>query len=774
MKLAWTLLLAAAGAARGFAPPADWAPLDAAVRAQIAAGQVPGAVVIVGDAQDVWVRGAWGLRAVAPRREPMSVDTVFDLASLTKPVCTTTAVLQLAERGALRLDDTVASLWPAFAARGKERITVRQLLAHDSGLRAGFTWAPGEGAADAERKLLAEVPVRPPGSVRLYSDLNFIALGMLVARVSGEPLDRYCRRHVFFPLRMNDTGFRPIALRRPGIAPTGQADGRWLRGVAHDPTARRMGGVAGHAGLFGTAEDLARFAQALLRQQPGRPLSPASIVALQQPQTEAGATAGQGLGWQLEAPLAAGRELAPALGAVGHTGYTGTGLWIDFVQKRFVVVLTSRLHGATGDARPLRRQVLALVASLAPALSAQALVQYDPGFAAHLGAAPSAALQPAVRTGIDVLRESGYAALQGRRVGLITHLAAIDRHGWRTLDRLRHAPGVTLVRVFTPEHGLYGDLEGRIPSGTEPFSGVPLESLYGATLRPTPAMLAGLDTLVFDLQDAGARFFTYVSTLGEAMEAAAGQGLRLVVLDRPNPLGARRVGGPMLDPELQSFTAFAPMPVQHGMTIGEMARFLQERLRERRGLEVDLQVVSMQGYARSMNFADTGLDWVPPSPNLRRPGTALLYPGAAWVEGANVSVGRGTSRPFEWIGAPWIDGGDLAKALSALQLTGLEVRAVAFEPQAAPFRGRRCEGVELRVTDPARFDPSLLGAALVMTLQRLWPQTFQMERTLGMVGSRQTLEALRQGVDLPQLEEQWRGDRADFLARRARALLYRE
>lgn len=759
MKAAAAMLLGLllAGPARAFAPPADWSPLDAAVRAQVAAGKLPGAVVVAGDADGIWLRRAWGDRALAPRRAPMAPDTIFDLASLTKPLCTTTAVLQLAERGALALDAPVASLWPAFGANGKQAITVRQLLAHASGLRAGFSWAPGEGGADAERKLLAEQPLHPPGSTRLYSDINFIALGLQVARVSGQPLDRYCRRHVFAPLGMADTGFRPSALQRWRTAPTEQVDGRWLRGVPHDPSARRMGGVAGHAGLFGSADDLARFAQALLRGAPAAPLAPSSIAAMQQPQGDPG----QGLGWELQPPLAAQRELAPPLGAVGHTGYTGTGLWIDFVQRRFVVVLASRLHGGAGDARPLRRQVLALVSSLAPPLPL-------PQAAAPAGPDHG----PAVRTGIDVLRQDGYAALRGRRVGLITHLAAVDRHGWRTLDRLRHAPGVTLVRAFTPEHGLYGDLEGRVASGVERFSGVPLESLYGAALRPTPAMLEGVDTLVFDLQDAGARFFTYISTLGEAMEAAAESGLRLVVLDRPNPVGADRVAGPMLDEALRSFTAFAPMPVQHGMTVGEMARFLQQRLLERRGLAVDLQVVAMQGYRRAMLFGQTGLDWVPPSPNLRRPATALLYPGAAWVEGANVSVGRGTDHPFEWIGAPWIDGGQLARALGDLRLPGLAASPVVFEPAAAPFRGRRCEGVELRVTDPARFDAPLLGAALVATLHRLWPGTFQLDRTLGMVGSAATLAALREGADLEPLPARWKAESADFLARRAAALLY--
>lgn len=765
--------LAAAAVHAQTVPPTDWAPIDAAVRAQIAAGQVPGAVLVVGDAEHVWLRRAWGRRSVAPREERLSPDTVFDLASLTKPLCTATATLQLAERGELQLDEPVARRWPAFAANGKDAITPRQLLSHSSGLRAGFTWAPGEPGSAATRKLLAERPIHAPGSTRLYSDLNFIALGLLVQHVAGEPLDRYCRGHVFAPLGMNDTGFHPRAVKLGRIAPTEPLGAGWLRGVVHDPTARRMGGVAGHAGLFGTADDLARFAQALLLRSPQAPLSQASIAALQRPAGPTTQSAWQGLGWELMPPLAAERDALPPLGGIEHTGYTGTGLWIDFVQKRFVVLLTSRLYpDGRGDARPLRRQALSLLSSLAPAVGPSQLAQYDPAFEQLLTAVRATPSAPAVRTGIDVLREQGYAALQGRRVGLITNLSAVDAHGWRTLDRLRHARGVQLVRVFTPEHGLYGDVEGRVASGTEAFSGLPLVSLYGRELRPTPVMLEGLDTLVFDIQDAGARFFTYISTLDGALRAAATAGVRVVVLDRPNPVGGDRVGGPMLDPALVSFTATAPMPVLHGMTIGEMARFLAARQREEGGPPVDLQVIAMQGWRRGMRFAQTGLDWVPPSPNLRRPSTALLYPGAAWVEGANVSVGRGTDHPFEWIGAPWISGERWAQALRELALPGVEISPVAFEPQAAPYRGRRCEGVALRITDAERFDAVLLAAAMVRTLHRLWPGTFEAGKTVGMVGSAASLEDIEGDVDLRDLSSRWAEDRAAFMRARADALLY--
>lgn len=749
------------------AQPLDWAPLDAAVRGQIAAGTVPGAVAVIGDADHVWLRQAWGLRSAGPSPELMTVDTVFDLASLTKVVCTTIAVLQLAERDQLDLDVPVARYWPAFAAGGKSAITARQLLSHSSGLRPGLSLQAADGPGQVQDRLLAERPVAAAGSRLVYSDLNFLALGLLVQRIAGRPLDRQCEARVFRPLGMRDTGFRPPASLRPRIAPTEPSGSGWLRGTVHDPTARAAGGVAGNAGLFGTADDLARFAQALLRHGGMTPLFRGTVAELQRPQGASSATTWHGLGWQLLPPLQAERESLVPLGAVGHTGYTGTGLWIDFTHRRFVVLLTSRLHpDGRGDARPLRRQVLALVASLHPIDDAPAAPPDRPVPGPDDGTAT-------VWTGIDVLRQQGYAALRGKKVGLVTHAAAIDRHGWRTLDRLRHAPGVQLVRVFTPEHGLNADTEGRVASGREAFSGLPLVSLYGASTRPAPEALAGLDVLVIDLQDAGARFYTYLATLGESLRAAARAHLKVIVLDRPDPAGADRVAGPMLDPARRSFTAYTTLPVQHGMTLGELARYLAAELQAEEGLSVDLDVVAMRGYRRSMAFAQTGLDWVPPSPNLRRPVTALLYPGVAWVEGAAVSVGRGTDHPFEWVGAPWVDGSRLAQRLQAEALPGVAFRAIEFVPlEGTPYGGQRCRGVAIHITDPAAFDAALLGAALLQALDRSGPDSFHAERTLGMVGSASTLRQLRDGLSPREARSRWEADWGDFTRRREAALLY--
>lgn len=695
----WTLLMLVClglWGLRAHAAQIDWAPLDAAVQAQIEAEALPGAVIVIGDAQGIWLRRAYGQRTRPPAPEAMTTDTVFDLASLTKVVATTTAVMQLVERGRLQLDAPVARYWPAFAAQGKDKITVAQLLAHTSGLRPSLeSGRPWSGTRAGLALVAAERPRAPPGSRMVYSDINFIVLGELVQRASGLALPAYAARHIFGPLGMRDTRFLPPASWAPRIAPTEPFGGpQPLRGEVHDPSARRLGGWAGHAGLFGTADDLARYAQSLLGGAGVKPvLRPATVRMLMQPQSPLDQAPWRGLGWQLDAPLTPDRDALPGVGLIGHTGYTGTGLWIDLVQQRFVVILSHRVHpDGRGNAQPLRRQVLALLSSIAPPLTRAGLDAVDPRWASLQRPPVRPEDAPLVSTGIDVLRDQGYALLQGQRVGLITNLTAIDGRGWRTLDRLRHAPGVQLSKVFTPEHGLFRALEGRIPSGTEPLSGLPLLSLYGQVRQPTPDMLAGLDVLVFDIQDAGARYFTYISTLGLAMEAAAKAGLPLVVLDRPNPVGADQVKGPMLDADRLSFTGYTRLPVQHGMTVGELAGLFKDELRARQPpLDVRLTVVPMRGYQRAMRFDQTRLDWIPPSPNLRTLNAALLYPGTAWVEGSNVSVGRGTPRPFAWIGAPWMDGPRLAEALNRRALPGVSISPVSFTPDAATYQGQLCE-----------------------------------------------------------------------------------
>jgi len=759
-------------------PAFHTAPLEAALRAQIEAQALPGVVVLVGDAGGVRWRWAAGERARRPAPEPMTADTVFDLASLTKVVATTTAVLQLIERGALRADDPVARHWSAFAQAGKHNVTVAQVLAHSSGLPAGWPDRRRPRSAAALWHALASMALRqPPGQTREYSDLGFLALGRVVEHVSGLTLDTYTRRHITNPLGLQDTGFAPDRRHASRIAPTEVlGDGHLLRGQAHDPLARTLGGVAGHAGLFGTADDLGRFARSLLGL-PDVPalLQPDTVRGLLVPQPPVATAPWRGAGWLLQPPLTPTRDDLLPTGTLHHTGYTGTALWIDVLQQRYIVLLSHRVHpDGRGDARPARRQVAALLSSTGPTRPPGAWAQALGPTVMPPRPAPAPADGPRVLTGIDRWRERNFAELQGQRVGLVTHLAAVDRQGWRTLDRLRWAPGVHLRRIFTPEHGLFRDIDGPVASGTEPGSGLPLVSLYGAQRQPTPAQLADLDAIVVDLQDVGVRFFTYIATLGLVLDAARPRQLPVFVIDRPNPLGGVRIGGPVLEPQRRSFTGPASLAMVHGMTFGEIALWLAQDLRERTGSAPPVHVLDMQGWQRAWTFAQTGLDWVPPSPNLRTLQALALYPGTAWVEGTPVSVGRGTPEPFERVGAPWIDGHRLADDLNARHLAGLHFEPLRFQPTFGPGQGQDCGGVRIVARAPAEVDACAFGLHLVDSLWRGWPQAFPIDRTLDLIGDRATVDALKARTPPGDIIARWSQDQADFRARRASTLRYPE
>lgn len=747
------------------------APIDASVADEIAAGRIPGAVVLVGQGERVVYTKAFGHRAVVPAAEAMTLDTIFDLASLTKVVATTPAILELAERGALSLDAPAARYWPGFGSHGKQTITIRQLLAHTSGLPAGIDL---RGAADAtvvRRRLAAVVPETPPGRDPLYSDVNFAVLGEIVRRVSGQPLDAYAARRIFRPLGMTDTGFAPPPGKRARIAPTswngGHSPDGVHRGDVQDPLAARLGGVAGNAGVFATAADLAAFARALLAG--GAPiLSAASLRQMGSLQTPPAAPP-RGLGWRLEAPLAANRAALPPVATLSHLGYTGTGMWLDRISGTYVVVLSNRVHpDGRGDAGPLRAKVVAAVADALGPLPAAAITTALPDAAARVAAYVPMPVTAPLRTGIDVLEVAAFAPLRGLRVGLLTHRAGVDGAGRRTVDVLAAAPGVALKAIFSPEHGLGGDREGRIVNGSDPRTGLPIYSLYGETRRPTPAMLDGLDAVVVDLQDAGVRFYTYASTVGYLLEAAAERKIKVFVLDRPNPLGAATVQGPPLDPGRRSFTAYWPLPVRHGMTLGELARLFAGEAK----LAVDLTVIPMQGYRREDWYDDSGLPWIPPSPNLLDLTAATLYPGVGMIEGGEVSVGRGTAGPFQVVGAPWLDGRGLAMDLAAAGLAGLSVAPTEFVPVTGPWAGQHCHGVRLTVNDRNALDTPALGVALAATLQRRHPRQFSLDRIVASVGSQATVDAIRAGRPVGEIVAGWRQSLDDFLGVRQRYLLY--
>lgn len=780
-------------ASGGASAPArvDFAAADAVIAQAIAEHQIPGAVLVVGHNGRVVYRKAYGQRALTPVPAPMAVDTVFDLASLTKVVATTTAVMQLFEQGKFRLNDPVAKYLPEFAQNEKDDVTIRQLLIHYSGLREDLDLTqPWQGRDAGFRLAFAEKLVRPPGAQFVYSDINFIVLGALVEKLSGMPLDEYCARNIFAPQGMKQTRFTPPAGWRGGTAPTeNDESGHMLQGVVHDPTARRMGGVAGHAGLFSTAGDLAIFAQALLegRARAGKLLSPATVQKMTTPQQPANAVAVRGLGWDIDSPFSSNRgELLP-VGSFGHTGFTGTSLWIDPATKTYIVLLSNAIHtGQKGSAVALRTKVATAVGSaLSRSGEAKAKSAADTARLGGITGYSETAVagrrvtvrNGAVKTGLDVLQEHGFAELHAdrqhpRRIGILTNQTGVDALGRRTVDVLAHAPGISLTAIFSPEHGATGALDTeKIGDSKDALTGVPIYSVYGASdaqRRPSQQVLRGLDAVVFDLQDAGVRFYTYETTLGYFLEACAQAGIELIVLDRPNPLNGASVQGLIADAETSSFVAYHPLPVRHGMTLGELARMFNTE----RKIGAKLTVVAMEGWQRGDWFDSTGVAWIPPSPNLRTLNEVILYPGVALVEAANVSVGRGTGTPFEVLGAPWINGRQLAAYLNARLIAGVRFVPTAFTPTASAYVGTPCEGVNLMVLDRETLDAGELGLELAAALHKLYPQQFELEKVNGLLANVAALEALRSGHDPRRMADDASEALAAFVEKRKAYLLY--
>ncbi len=764
--------------------------LDSIINDAIAQRQIPGAVLVVGHDGQVVYRKAYGSRAIEPRREAMTLDTVCDCASLTKVVATSPAIMQLWEQGKFRMSDPVAKYLPEFGQNGKQEITIRQLLVHYSGLPEdldlGKKW---EGKDTGYRMAFEITPERAPGSAFVYSDINFVVLGALVERLSGESLDEYAARHIFVPLSMKETRFLPPHSWQPRIAPTDEDENHHLlRGVVHDPTARRMGGVAGHAGVFSTADDLAIFSQALLGGGRGV-LTPATIAKMTSPQQPVNGTAVRGFGWDIDSPFSTNRgELLP-VGGYGHTGFTGTSLWIDPATKTYIVLLTNAVHmnvvppKEKGSAISLRTKVGTAVAAalaLEPAEAEKMRIAAITGYNEMQSAARKlAARNGTVKTGIDVLEETKFAALHPgrggapRSIGLLTNQTGVDSEGRRTIDVLANVPGISLDAIFSPEHGVTGTLDTTDVKNTkDAATGVAVHSVYGASdaaRRPPLDVLKRLDAVVIDLADAGVRFYTYETTVGYFLEAAAKAGIEVVILDRPNPITGSFVQGPVSDDGRENFTNYFPEPPRHGMTLGELAKMFNAE----RHIGARLDVVAMAGWQPGDWFDSTGLAWVNPSPNLRSLNQATLYPGVGLIEGTNVSVGRGTDTPFEVVGAPWIKGRELAAYLNGRSIQSVRFVPIIFTPSSSSFAGERCEGVNLMVLDRNTLDSPELGVELASALHKLYPNDFKLERMADLLVNQAVLEAIGAGEDPRRIAEDWQERLDGFVRLREKYLLYK-
>ena len=760
------------------AQPQSLAVLDPIVQTAIQKHEIPGAVLLVGHDGQVIYRKAFGNRSLEPTRAEMTADTIFDIASLTKVIATTTAVMQLVEQGKLRLNDPVVKYIPEFGQNGKDDITVRDLLTHYSGLPADLDLTqPWAGRDVGYSMAFASTPIAQPETRFIYSDVNFIVLAALIERVSGQPLDTYCEKNIFAPLGMSHTRFRPPADWMKQIAPTQYDEhNQMLHGVVHDPTVRRMGGVSGQAGLFSTADDLAKFAQALLDGHPI--LSALAIEKMTTPQQPPTATTLRGFGWDIDSPFSSNRGEFLPVGSFGHTGFTGTSLWIDPTTRTYIILLTNAVHPrGQGSAISLRSKIATAIAAANPftvpeqeALRMKSITGYNEAMPAlhHL-----AGRNGSVLTGIDVLESQDFAPLQGKRLGLLTNQTGVDSAGRRTIDVLAHAPGLKLTAIFSPEHGVAGALDTtKIGNSSDAATGVPVYSVYGATdesRRPSQDVVKQLDAVVIDLQDAGVRFYTYETTVGYFLEAAAKAGIAVIVLDRPNPLNGAFVQGPLSEPGRESFTNYGPIPVRHGMTLGELAQMFNAE----HNLHAKLTVIAMQGWMRGDWYDSTSLEWTNPSPNLRSLTAATLYPGVALIEGTNVSVGRGTDTPFELLGAPWINARELSQYLNARQIPGVRFVPVTFTPESSNFAGQPCRGVNLILTDRDVLDAPELGIELASALLKLYPEQFHAEKMLDILASQSPYSAIAKGEDPHRIALDWQDDLLQFQALRQKYLLYK-
>ncbi len=869
----------------------DFTPVASLIDQAIVAKKLPGAVVLIGHNDEVVFEQAYGNRKIAGEpstdgkfsSEPMTKDTVFDMASLTKCLATATAMMQLYEQGKYNFDDPVAKYLPAFAANGKESVTIRQLLTHYSGLPADVDLKDSWGLvrpdkAEGIRRAMNSTLESKPGTMFKYSDINFITLGALVETLSGQPLDEYAQQHIFTPLKMTHTRFlprnqgcgtlpdtaglltnegghgvdsckpgqwlrenwipntAPTAHDNEGTAETNPNFDHLLRGTVHDPTTRRMGGVAGHAGVFSTAADIGLFAQALLDKLLHNtgpfPLKQTTLQLMTTPQQPATAQSGatiftpdgktttgiatRGFGWDINTAFSRPRGEIFPIGSFGHTGFTGTSLWIDPTSNIYVILLSNAVHPrgnppisalrgqiATAAARSLNLPAAACDCTMCPGCPNLTVTPSPEPIAplsdkhAHIQVegAPT-------QTGIDVLQSTHFATLLAAahrhndhlRLGLLTNQTGLDSSGHRTIDILnRSIPQVELKRLFSPEHGILGAKDtAHIANDTDPSTHLPVISLYGpkdCDRRPTPEALKDLDAVIIDLQDAGVRFYTYESVVGYFLEAAAkekaaGHNLEIILLDRPNPINGVAVQGPVSDPGRESYINYMPLPIRHGLTLGELARYINGELRHPSAtspnvqlpLNATLTVVPMQNWTRAQFFDDTRLPWTNPSPNLRSLNAAILYPGLGLLDSTNVSVGRGTDKPFEHIGAPYIDAPVLAAYLTKRNIPGVSFSPTTFavneDSNHYPSHGKTIPGIALTLTDRNALDSPELGIELISALQRFYPTQFNLAKTDALIVSVNTMLSLKNNEDPRTISASWKADLDAFRQRRQAYLLY--
>lgn len=715
------------------------------LREAVDESKVPGAVLCVGDLASIHFLGSYGDRQLIPNRRAAEIDTLYDLASLTKVVCTATAIMQLKERGQLSIEQSITDFVPL---RSLEQVTLKDLLTHTAGIVPVERYFESMHSLEEILQDCSQNGIEHPVDYHHnYSDLGFMLLGKVLELVSGMGLDQYCRENIFQPLDMQRTAFNPSKSWKENCAPTEDDSwrGRLIHGEVHDENCSVIGGVSGHAGLFSTASDLANFCRGLLSGKLMKSETFAEMVAFGTKPLYPW----QGLGWQVDPWATKKTGFLPSRRAFGHTGWTGTSLWLDAETGLFSIVLSNSCHPdrLDRDSETLRRVV-------------------------HTAVGKEFYTTTNSHSGLDRLIRENFVRIRGKRIAVLTNHAAIDQSGRHILDVLPDCPDLKLERLYSPEHGIRGQAEaGEKVEGQE--SAVPVTSLYGKQKAPTREELKGIQLFVVDLQDIGARYYTYMATMLRCVEACAKAKVPVLVLDRPNPLGGNVLEGPIAQ-ETESLVSCSAIPIRHGMTMGELATwFAQNDLKKLRPKVTVNYLDSWQPYRW---FPECNLPWRAPSPNMPSPETALLYIGTCLIEGTNMNEGRGTDTPFLIFGAPWLDAEAVLAELGDEDAPGLSLATETYTPRSIPgkstnpkFLDTECRGIRLTITDAYAVRAFYTTVALLIAIRKHHSEDLEFVDMFSILaGGPDLLSRIQSGESVASITEAYATEVAEFESKRPR------
>lgn len=687
----------------------------------------PGAVLLVGDRNETHLHVATGLRLRTPRIEPARTDTLYDIASLTKVVATATCVMMLRDEGHFRLEDSIADFVPIPAFKD---MSIISLLTHTSGLTAVEPYYEWASSLDEMLLRYAHEGIKdPPGVIHRYSDVGYMLLGKLVELVAGDSLKRFCTDRIFRPLGMRRTAFKPP--RRWAGNCAGTEDSAWrgrvMIGQVHDENAYAVGGVSGHAGLFSTSADLARFARALLngelvKQSTLEEMTRLATVPLYP---------WQGLGWEMDPWASKKKGFLPSRCAFGHTGWTGTSMWLDGDTGFFTILLSNTCHPSREkmESEWLRRTVHRAIAS----------EFYSTATNSH--------------SGLDRLVRENFAPIEGKRIAVLTNSAAVDQLGRPILDVIAMAQEVTVAMIYSPEHGFRIDAEAGQKVASE-GGAVPIVSLYGSRKAPLPDELGEIELFVVDLQDVGSRYYTYMATMRRCLVACARARVPVLILDRLNPIGGVALEGPIAT-DTSHDVSYAAIPVRHGMTPGELAEYFVAD--DASLLSLDLTINRLDNWQPPHLFNECSLPWVAPSPNIPTPETALLYVGMCLFEGVNLNEGRGSDTPFAVIGAPWLDAQSIIDSIEEGDYEGCELEATVYTPLSIPgkathpeYEDEECSGIRIHVRHPKSVRAFTLAVALLKAIRSHHSAEFEWKHSFDVLAGGPDLRRQIEGNDSAQ------------------------